>query len=66
MSHPSAAPRVWDAGVVYPSLNLVSDVEITGYFVALPCIIAIFGNMSTKCMIYLLFLAALHEDNLER
>ena len=62
MSHPSTAPSVRDA---YPSLNLVSDVEIMGYFVALSSTIATFGNMSTKNIIYLLFLAALHEDILE-
>ena len=66
MSHASTAPRVRDAGVVYPSLNLVSDVEIIGYFVALRCTVATFGEMSTRYMVHLLFLAALHEDILER
>ena len=48
MSHPSTAPSVPDAGVAYPSLNLVSDVEIMGHFVALSSTIATFGNMSTN------------------
>ena len=48
MSHPSTAPSVPDAGVAYPSLNLVSDVEIMGHFVALSSTVATFGNMSTN------------------
>ena len=48
MSRPSAAPRVRDAGVVYPSLNLVSDGEIIGDSAALPCTLAACGKMSTK------------------
>ena len=48
MSHPSTAPCVRDAGVVYPSLNLVSEMENMGYLIALPCTVAAFGNLSTK------------------
>ena len=65
MGHPSAAPRVRNAGVVYPPLSLVSDMKIMGYLVALPCTIAAFGKTSTKYVVYLLILAALHEDILE-
>ena len=46
-------------------LILFPNVEIMDYLAALPCTVATFENISTKYMVYLFFLAALHEDILE-